>query len=210
MTGSAKQSRATTRMDCFVASLLATTANTTPRSRGAMRPSGASTFRPAEGVGNAGCPPHPQPRVRNNKAHERSHHRYSRIHPAFPHAMVLTAYFVLSPVTGLSCHRRRADRSAKLDTSVGASGPHDFAVRDPSTPKASTGLVPVRRSFSEGGNSAIRPRAMSAPDAAASIASRPASVTIAIRPLFGAGRRRYRFDLGQAGTEIFLQTGLDC
>jgi hypothetical protein len=84
-------------------------------------------------------------------AHERSHHRYSRIHPAFPHAMVLTVSFVLSPVTGLSCHRRRADRSAKLDTSVGASGPHDFAVRDPSTPKASTGLVPVRRSFSEGG-----------------------------------------------------------
>ena len=142
-----------------------------------------------EGVGNAGCPPHPQPRVRNNKAHERSHHRYSRIHPAFPHAMVLTAYFVLSPVTGLSCHRRCADRSAKLDTSVGASGPHDFAVRDPSTPKASTGLVPVRRSFSEGGNSAIRPRAMSAPDAAASTASRPASVTIAIRPSVGRDAR---------------------
>jgi hypothetical protein len=44
--------------------------------------------------------------------------------------MVLTAYFVLSPVTGLSCHRRLADRSAKLDASVGASGPHDFAVRE--------------------------------------------------------------------------------
>jgi hypothetical protein len=43
--------------------------------------------------------------------------------------MVLAVYFVLSPVTGLSCHRRRADRSAKLDASVGASGPHDFAVR---------------------------------------------------------------------------------
>ena len=37
-------------------------------------------------------------------------HEYSpqvhRDHPAFPHAMVLTAYFVLSPVTGLVCHRR--------------------------------------------------------------------------------------------------------
>jgi hypothetical protein len=43
--------------------------------------------------------------------------------------MVLTAYFVLSPATGLSCHRHRADTSAQLDTSVGASGPHDFAVR---------------------------------------------------------------------------------
>ena len=43
--------------------------------------------------------------------------------------MVLTAYFVLSPVTGLFCHRRRADTSAQLDTSVGVTGPHDFAVR---------------------------------------------------------------------------------
>src|SRR5258706_8356741 len=28
-------------------------------------------------------------------------------HPAFPHAVVLTVSFVLSPVTGLSCHRRQ-------------------------------------------------------------------------------------------------------
>jgi hypothetical protein len=40
-----------------------------------------------------------------------------------------TTYFVLSSVTGLSCHRHSADISAKLDTSVGVSGPHDFAVR---------------------------------------------------------------------------------
>jgi hypothetical protein len=43
--------------------------------------------------------------------------------------MVLTASFVLSPVIGLSCHRRLADISAKLDASVEASGPHDFSVR---------------------------------------------------------------------------------
>src|SRR5882672_7621459 len=30
-----------------------------------------------------------------------------RDHPAFPHAMVLTVFFVLSPVTGLFCHRRQ-------------------------------------------------------------------------------------------------------
>jgi hypothetical protein len=41
-----------------------------------------------------------------------------------------TAYIALSPVTGLACHRRLADNSAKLDASVGASGPHDFAVRE--------------------------------------------------------------------------------
>jgi hypothetical protein len=45
--------------------------------------------------------------------------------------MVLTAYFALSPVTGLVCHRHRRDAKhhRQLDASVGASGPHDFAVR---------------------------------------------------------------------------------
>jgi len=54
--------------------------------------------------------------------------------------MVLTASFALSLATGLSCHHRLADTgvsgplgltspSAKLDASVGASGPHDFSVR---------------------------------------------------------------------------------
>src|ERR1700731_3199125 len=51
------------------------------------------------------------------------------VSPSIPCAMVLTAYFALPPVTGLSCHRRLADTSAKLDASVGAPGPHDFAVR---------------------------------------------------------------------------------
>jgi hypothetical protein len=50
-------------------------------------------------------------------------------HPAFPHAMVLTVYFALSPVIGLSCHRHRRSCFRQLDASVEASGPHDFAVR---------------------------------------------------------------------------------
>src|ERR1700737_2018624 len=54
---------------------------------------------------------------------------------------------------------------------------------------------------------AAAPRASSAPPA--STASRPASVTIAIRPSMGRDGGGYRSDLGQAGTEIFLQTGLD-
>jgi hypothetical protein len=41
----------------------------------------------------------------SDKAHERSHHRYPGT-PGIPCAMVLTAYFVLSPVIGLVCHRR--------------------------------------------------------------------------------------------------------
>jgi hypothetical protein len=49
--------------------------------------------------------------------------------PGIPRAMVLTVSFVLSSVTGLSCHRRLRSCLHRLDTSVGASGPHDFAVR---------------------------------------------------------------------------------
>jgi hypothetical protein len=49
--------------------------------------------------------------------------------PGTPRAMVLTAYSVLSPATGLFCHRRLARLLARLDASVGASGPHAFAVR---------------------------------------------------------------------------------
>src|SRR3954466_9754818 len=77
--------------------------------------------------------------------------------PGIPRAMVLTVSFVLFPVTGLVCHRRLAS-TAKLDASVGASEPHDFAVRltccSSAAPSAST-------------------------------ASRPAFVTIAIRPSLG-------------------------
>ena len=45
--------------------------------------------------------------------------------------MVLTVSFVISLVTGLSCHhhQRDAKHHRQLDASVGASGPHDFAVR---------------------------------------------------------------------------------
>jgi hypothetical protein len=89
-----------------------------------------------------------------NEAHERSHHRFTGL-LGVSCATVLTAYTALSSVTGLSCHRRFSGYPAKLDTSVGVSGPHDFAVR----------------------SSAIRLLTL-----LASIASNPASVTIAIRP----------------------------
>src|SRR3954454_22650941 len=62
----------------------------------------------SEGVGNAGCPMHPQPRVQNGSEHTSIvTARSTGFHPAFPHAMVLTAYFVLSPATNSSCHRHR-------------------------------------------------------------------------------------------------------
>ena len=72
-----------------------------------------------------------------------------------PCAMVLTVSFALSLVTGLVCHHRLRSHLRKLDASVGASGPHDFAVRI---------------------------SALSSKAPLASIAPHPASVTIAIRP----------------------------
>ena len=72
--------------------------------------------------------------------------------------------------------------SRELDTSVGVSGPHDFAVR-------------IRRPSSK------------APSA--STASRPASVTIAIRPSCGTRRREYRIDLRFRKIRIFFAKGLD-
>jgi hypothetical protein len=66
-----------------------------------------------------------------------------------PCAMVLTAYSVLSPVTGLFCHRRLQVISRKLDTSVGVPGPHDLAVRAGvarlATPPASIASRPAFR-----------------------------------------------------------------
>ena len=41
-----------------------------------------------------------------------------------------TAYFVLSPVTGFFATVARGMLPAKLGASIGAPGPHDFAVRD--------------------------------------------------------------------------------
>jgi hypothetical protein len=95
--------------------------------------------------------------------------------------MVLTVSFALSPVTGLVCHRRLAEITpAKLDASVGASGPHDFAVR------ASVVRLPTPS----------RP-------------PHPASTFVTMRnaPLIEAGREKYTPDLHFGKTEIFFEKG---
>ena len=48
--------------------------------------------------------------------------------PAFP-ARWFTAYFVLSPVTGLSCHRRLAEYLPQSLAPASGRQDHDFAVR---------------------------------------------------------------------------------
>src|SRR6202040_394945 len=88
-----------------------------------------------------------------------------------------TSKYSCSPVIGLSCLRRLQSCLRRLDAGGEASGPHDFTVR----------VSTVRQ-----------------PTLPASTASRPASVTIAIRPSVGQDGEAFRGDLGQAGTGIFL------
>src|SRR3954463_15556058 len=105
--------------------------------------------------------------------------------------MVLTVSFVIFPVIGLGCHRRLARLSAKLDASVEASGPHDFAVR-------------------------VQHRSSAVPTIA-SIASRPASVTIASAPwwdetarlgkCFAAKTNAFIFSIGPR--QLFCPSGTD-
>jgi len=111
-------------------------ANTNLRSRRAFRTSFAVDVPPSsirgrraaqEGAGNAGRPERPRPRVQR-KAHELET-TVTPESPGIPRAMVLTVSFVLFPVTGLCCHRHRWNLFRQLDASVGASEPHDFAVR---------------------------------------------------------------------------------
>jgi hypothetical protein len=101
--------------------------------------------------------------------------------------MVLTASFVLSLVTGLGCHHRFADCSAKLDASVGASGPHDFAVR----------------------TSAVRPCKDCTRRCHVHRIPHPTSVTTAKRPSCEAGWRINKAVSTKRRNEIFFPTGLD-
>src|SRR3954454_2159360 len=145
---------------------------------------------PREGRGECRVPTHPQPRMQSKKAYELVTTGRPD-DPAFPHTMVLTVSFVISPVIGLVCHRR-------------------FAV-DPQN------LTPASRrqdhTTSPSAFSPVRQRCL-----IASIASRPASVTIASAPwwdetarlgkCFASGEKRYIFGsgTGQAETGCFGST----
>src|SRR5712672_3669566 len=105
--------------------------------------------------------------------------------------MVLTVSFVLSPVTGLVCHRRprigfvqaRLGRRNSANLTP-ASGRQDHTT----SPYAATSLV---RSLGDRSQAFRQPALPSrrAQNAAASTAPLPASVTIMIRPSGGVGWR---------------------
>ena len=81
-----------------------------------------------EGAGKAGCTLHPRSRVQcaQKCAHE---HTGQRRHPGFPCAMVYGLYRALPGERAFLPPSLRENKSAQLDASVAASGPHDFAVR---------------------------------------------------------------------------------
>jgi hypothetical protein len=142
-------------MDCFVAWLLAMTVPITTRVHALATQSARvvdKSIAPSEGVGNAGCPLHPQPRVHFVVVERTRVTTSTPESPGIPARNGFTAYVGLSPVTGLFCHRRlrkrglsapgRADLpSRELDASVGASGPHDFAVREKRLSSACRGIA---------------------------------------------------------------------
>ena len=66
--------------------------------------------------------------ARKQKSARASSPQVRRNNPTCP-AQWFTAYSALSSATGLSCHRRLQIATRRLDASVGASGPHGFAVR---------------------------------------------------------------------------------
>jgi hypothetical protein len=98
-----------------------------------------------------------------------SHHGRTGITRHSRTRVVLTVSFGLSPVIGLSCHRRR--RKLVFADLTPASRRQDHTT----SPSASAPFVK---------------------GAAASTASRPAFVTIASRPSLGRDDERYGFDLG--------------
>ena len=139
-----------------------------------------------KGAGKAGCRLHPW--VPCNKKHGGRTTGSTGITPAFP-AQWFTAYFALSPVTGLSCHCRQRNRFHQLDASVGASGPHDFAVR----------LSAIRLArYSPAWHCCVHR------------IPHPTSVTTAKRPSYRGGMARINKGVStRRRSEIFLRTGLD-
>src|SRR3954469_16952764 len=124
---------------------------------------------------------HPQSRVQNKKAHELVTTGSPEL-PGIPARNGFNGFLRALPGDRAFFVTVAYVMKRKLDASVEASGPHDFAVRV----------------------STVRQRCLRVHRIPC-----PTSVTIAIRPSCGTGWRGYNFDLGQTGNGMFLQMGLD-
>src|SRR5450631_1409886 len=105
-----------------------------------MRPSCAFISRPMEGVGNAGCPLHPRPRVHFVLVERTRATTSTPESPSIPARNGFNSLCRALPGDRAVLPPSSADMSClspvgptqlrELDASVGASGPHDFAVRE--------------------------------------------------------------------------------
>jgi hypothetical protein len=125
-----------------------------PRSRGAVRPSFANSFAPKDrgrrrpSREGAGDPKRDAVRSQEGRREDRVRaapadpcakvakkstraYRFSGSSPAFPAQWFYGLFRALLGETWLACHRHQRDAStiANLTPAIGASGPHDFAVR---------------------------------------------------------------------------------
>ena len=152
-------------MDCFVASLLAITADAISHSRDALRPRFVFIFRPlqSEGAGNAGCALHPRSRVRLVLSRLHTSIQGSGEHPTFPAQWLY----------GL-CRALPGDEFLMTP-----SPPVSFWLADSLTPATGARTTRFCRT--------LQPRYVSA--ASASIAPRPTSVTTADALLTRTGWR---------------------
>jgi hypothetical protein len=105
------------------------------QSRGQICPRFAGNFLTlrSEGAGNTGCTLHPRSRVQQCTRETHTSIQVHRRQSGIPCAMVLTGSFVLSPATGLVCHRRL--RKLPFANLTPASGRQDHTT-SPSTSSA--------------------------------------------------------------------------
>ena len=160
------------------------TSNTPSHSRGAKRPSHARSIRPEkQGRRESRVPAAPAAsRAKLSEAHERSHHGHTGITRPSPRNG-FTAYFVLSPATNSSCHRRPRIKvlSARLGRRASANLTPATGVR--TTRLHRTQKAPIILHAAHRSRGSSRPAiAICAPDALTSTASRPALVTTRDRP----------------------------
>src|SRR6202163_2784423 len=124
-------------MDCFAA--LAMTSKHTFATSPRHAPEALMNLSPKEGVGNAGCPLHPRPRVHLVVVERTRVTTSTPESPGIPARNGFNGFLRALPGDRALLPPSSADmfclspvgptQLRKLDASVGASGPHDFAVR---------------------------------------------------------------------------------
>ena len=112
-----------------------TTADTTSRSRGLIRPRFAIKFPypPIRGRRECRAPDAPAAACAMIVVERTRVSQVTPESPGIPRAMVLR-FPSCSPAIGLFCHRHLRNCFHRLDTSVEMSGPHDFTVRSKHRP----------------------------------------------------------------------------